>query len=962
MKLLNTQLTMNQQKLQMASAASNSFTTGLDGAQIGSTNAAMGELGETLQTISNLQMADVFINMFSAFRGAREHIGRATGAFRLFREELRDVFNFRNFDVGGDGIRGFFQSMRTQGTEAIGSLSRAFGHLGEAINAVLTSTALLIAEIIALLITVIALIKNAITTAERLRTVYYDAQKIGMSAAGYSQWGYVLHQVGVEADKLSDFLKTLADEQNAVRDGDEAITKAFKDLGFTIEEVTTMSQEKLFAETVKRLQAVENEVERTSIAYRIFGEDAAELSNVLRLSSSDMEQMVRQYQLLGGEPSDTLIRKSLALSTAVSNLKTAWKGLTNTLGEVFMPIVTKVVNAITKVIAVVNMFFRALFGFDIVSTGSKSTDKATAGMGSYAKAVDKATGAAEKLKRTTQGFDELNIVTNPNSKSGSDLDLAGSEDYGAGFDLPNLENKFEDLGLDKIAEKIEKWSSVIRAIVPAAMVAVGVIGGVLAALSGNWPLAIALFAMAGIGLLAIFGGEGGLQGYIDNFVTVFDGLLVPALIIIGTVGGIIALLMGNIPAAIGLFAMAGIGVYLATTDQFQGLTNDFAKHLTVVSLVSMAAIGIVGGIIALLCGNIPAAIGLFALGGVGIAGLQAGSFWDDIEEAFRELFGEIGNWCADMWVKICEIFDKVAPWFSETFQNAWEAIKKVWNVVIAWFGDVWKGICSVFKEAGPWFSNIFRTAWEGIKSAWGSVKSWFSDIWNGIKSVFSAVGSWFSNTFRTAWEGIKSAWNGVKNWFNDLWEGIKKIFSTVGSWFSKIFTDAWNGIKKAFSSVTTFFTEVWNTIKNIFSKAGTAIGDAVAGAFKSAINWVLEKAIGIINGFIGSINACIGIINKIPGVNIRTINELDVPRLATGGIAVNDTLAHIGEGGKREAVLPLDQNTGWMDMLADRLAERIGGGNSKIVLQVGEKELGWATINSINGITKQTGGLQLHLV
>jgi hypothetical protein len=28
---------------------------------------------------------------------------------------------------------------------------------------------------------------------------------------------------------------------------------------------------------------------------------------------------------------------------------------------------------------------------------------------------------------------------------------------------------------------------------------------------------------------------------------------------------------------------------------------------------------------------------------------------------------------------------------------------------------------------------------------------------------------------------------------------------------------------------------------------------------------------------------------------------------------------------------------------------------------VGEKELGWATINAINGITEQTGGLQLAL-
>jgi hypothetical protein len=81
--------------------------------------------------------------------------------------------------------------------------------------------------------------------------------------------------------------------------------------------------------------------------------------------------------------------------------------------------------------------------------------------------------------------------------------------------------------------------------------------------------------------------------------------------------------------------------------------------------------------------------------------------------------------------------------------------------------------------------------------------------------------------------------------------------------------------------------------------------------------------------------------------------------LATGGIATRSVLANIGENG-REAVLPLDNNTGWMDKLADRIASR-NGTPTKIVLKVGERELGWATINGINQITKQTGELQLVL-
>ena len=49
---------------------------------------------------------------------------------------------------------------------------------------------------------------------------------------------------------------------------------------------------------------------------------------------------------------------------------------------------------------------------------------------------------------------------------------------------------------------------------------------------------------------------------------------------------------------------------------------------------------------------------------------------------------------------------------------------------------------------------------------------------------------------------------------------------------------------------------------------------------------------------------------------------------------------------------------GWMDALADRIAAR-NSSPSKVVLMLDGRELGWATINNINAITKQTGGLQL---
>ena len=173
--------------------------------------------------------------------------------------------------------------------------------------------------------------------------------------------------------------------------------------------------------------------------------------------------------------------------------------------------------------------------------------------------------------------------------------------------------------------------------------------------------------------------------------------------------------------------------------------------------------------------------------------------------------------------------------------------------------------------------------------------------------------------------------------------------------------------------LTDFFDKGWETIKNgyekhiapIFTKKfWTDKFDTIVNAGKSGINGLISIVEKGINWIIKQLNkVSFSIPSWVPsvggkrfGINISTIS---IPRLAEGGIVTQSILANIGERGK-EAVLPLESNTEWMDRLADRIAAR-NDTPTKVVLQIGEKEIGWATINAINGITKQTGGLQLAL-
>ena len=160
-----------------------------------------------------------------------------------------------------------------------------------------------VAAIAALALQVAAFIAQcrlAIRRAQELKQVAADAAKIGLSVQAYQEWGYVLESVGVQADELRGLIQTLSDEQAQIAEGSEGASKAFKQLGLSVNDVATMSQEQLFTETITRLQEVEDGVVRTRLAYQIFGEDAAHVANIMNMSSEQMSALVNNYRELGG--------------------------------------------------------------------------------------------------------------------------------------------------------------------------------------------------------------------------------------------------------------------------------------------------------------------------------------------------------------------------------------------------------------------------------------------------------------------------------------------------------------------------------------------------------------------------------------------------------------------------------------------------------------------------------------
>ena len=200
---------------------------------------------------------------------------------------------------------------------------------------------------------------------------------------------------------------------------------------------------------------------------------------------------------------------------------------------------------------------------------------------------------------------------------------------------------------------------------------------------------------------------------------------------------------------------------------------------------------------------------------------------------------------------------------------------------------------------------------------------------------------------------INSITTGVAGVIN----GVMSIIRGLIKFITGVFTGDW---KKA-----------WEGVKLIFK----GVFDSLVSIIKTPLNLIIDAINVLISGVVSGVNTAIKAINRlsftvpdwVPGIggnkfgfNIKELTAPKIPKLATGGIVTSATQILAGERG-REAILPLENNTGWMDALADRIAAR-NSTPSKIVLQLDGKELGWANINSINQITKQTGKIQLAII
>jgi hypothetical protein len=716
-----------------------------------------------------------------------------------------------------------------------------------------------------------------------------------------------------------------------------------------------------------------------------------------------------------GDMARTIITPANALrvlSAQLTQFKRALGNIISVLVTQLIPYVQAAVQIFTEFANKIAVFFgfnASDFEADISGIGSS--------WGSAEEDVEDYTEAVKAAKKQLMGFDELNIISNPDSGAG-----AGA---GAGGDALNgmkpLEYDFlKDLDTSKLDEIKEKTKKILQVI---GLISIGIAAWNLVGFINNLKDAIVkagtLKAMlSGIGgkvlmtvgiTLAIVGFALEFEGIADAIKEGLDGLNFAKILGGGllTTGG--AALFGSqlaawITTTFGGSAVANALTAAASSLGFSGvaaLGAAFAAAIgAIVAGVPMYFIGIYDACKNGLSWLSGALIGLGAtLAGAGV-GAIIGMLGGPIGAGIGALIGLAVGLLTDFGIWMWQNFDSIENWFLGLPGIAQVGIIGVLGVATIALSVLTGGIFAIpvaitaviaaiktdFFGLIDWFKNHI------VMPLSNAFKWWEDNVTNPIKESLKKVFDYAGEKYQEIKNGVINSvgpivakvveiYNKIKEIFNALkWAFFEYVWNPMTAPVVKFYEDkikpVVDKVKAAFTSIANWFKEkIYNqilkqvdTMKKRIEGFGTDVVDFIGGAFKAVINETFWRIEQFINTFIKALNSSIGLINKIPGVNITTVSELKIPRLAEGGI-VNEGQMFIareagpelvGNIGKKTAVANNDQIISGIESGVYRAmvaANSAGGGNQTIhiITEIDGDVVGEKVIKYHNGKVMQTG-------
>ena len=348
--------------------------------------------------------------------------------------------------------------------------------------------------------------------------------------------------------------------------------------------------------------------------------------------------------------------------------------------------------------------------------------------------------------------------------------------------------------------------------------------------------------------------------------------------------------------------------------------------------------------------------------------------WQGLCDFISGICQAIGEFFSGLWTKLQEIFEPIGQWFGEKFQQAWDAIVNIFSNLGSWFGEKWTDVTNALSDANTWLGDKFQQGWDAISNTFSKLGSWFGDRWNESKDALSEANTWLGEKFQSGRDKVNSAFEKVGSWFGDRWNDIKDGVKEADTWFGEKFESAKEKAQNPFQKIGSWFGDRWKDMQDALKE--------IPNWFKNLFNDAMDNAKSAVQSGVDALKSIFDFEWHLPKLELPHINitggfslnppsfpSFDISWYARGGVFNSPSIIGVGEAGQ-EAVMPLERNTGWISILAQKLAERMPANNvptgyslpaGDIVIQIAGHEFGRVAIQEINKEHERAGQTLLKI-
>lgn len=388
----------------------------------------------------------------------------------------------------------------------------------------------------------------------------------------------------------------------------------------------------------------------------------------------------------------------------------------------------------------------------------------------------------------------------------------------------------------------------------------------------------------------------GLFSFIADNVGLILGILsaIAGLSLFSTLAGILGTVITQIQLAVGVFS-GWASLATALSGAFGILPQIFASIVMAVNPVNV----IIGAVIATV-------VDLWQ---------KSKSFRDDIVSILGNIATIVQKVFLNIVAPIIDTVGGIIMDFVDTvLKPLWNAWENVFQSIMGLLSDFLKFATPIFSTIldilGPVFKlaltllrGVFDMVFAAIRGIIERADKTICERVNNIREFFRNLGEWMEGTFGFKWknvfETVKNAVKAFRDYVGPIINSLEVIFLGLTNFISGVFSGNWR--------------RAWFGVRQIFE----SIVSGLSHIFKAPLNFMIDG----INKFLSGIGK-IKIPDWVPGVGGKGFSIPRIPRLAKGGIVSASTIANIGEAGT-EAVIPLQRNTQGLDMIAEKISERL---------------------------------------